>query len=181
MERQQIRRAAEEAFEEALTDPRMQLPVLLTEDDPARDDLPPGFPGALHHTNGYAPHPVTSPTFTTLTFRSIPEPWYRTNAAKLTLVGLGLVTAVASIVALLWPSYPPSPQDAGTTTAPAPSPSASPTPSQSAPNVPSPVRPPAGRTAPAATAPGGTPSASVTSLSTTRATPSRPSRGHRST
>ncbi len=145
MERQQIRRAGEEAFDEALTDPRMQLPVLLIEDDPARDDLPPGFPGALHHAHGYAPHPVTTPTFTTLTFRSIPEPWYRTNAAKLTLVGLGLVAAMASVVALLWPSYTPTPQDAGTTTAPAPSPSASPTRSQSAPSVPSPVGlPPAG-------------------------------------
>ncbi|WP_319450393.1 MULTISPECIES: hypothetical protein [unclassified Mycobacterium] len=97
-----------------------------------RADLPPGF-GSVARANGLTPHPATEPAFTNMTFRVAPEPWYRTNAAKLALVILGLGAAVASLVVLLWPSSTPerAPQDAGSTSAPAPSPSASPT--QSAP------------------------------------------------
>lgn len=131
MERRQIRRAAEEALDETPTDPRLPIIELPDEidEDPARDDLPPGFAGAPHHTNGYAPHPATAPAFTTLTFRAKPEPWYRSNAAKIALLVVGLVAAVTSVVVLLWPSST-APQDAGTTTAPAPSPSASATPTK---------------------------------------------------
>ena len=145
VERRQIRRAAEEALDEAPTDPRLPIIELPDEidDDPARNDLPPGFGGAPHHTNGYAPHPATAPAFTTLTFRARPEPWYRSNAAKIALLIAGLVAAVASLVVLLWPTSTPAPQDAGTTTAPAPSPSASVTPTQSGkPSLLPPLAPP---------------------------------------
>jgi hypothetical protein len=93
-------------------------------------DLPPGF-GSVARANGLTPHPATEPAFTNMTFRVAPEPWYRTNAAKLALVVLGLGVAVTSLVVLLWPSSTPElqPQDAGSPSAPAPSPSASPTPS----------------------------------------------------
>jgi hypothetical protein len=129
VERRQIRRAAEEA----LTDPRLRLPLIGAEfDEPGQqsDDLPPGF-GGVPRSNGFASHPASAPVFTTLTFRVRPDPWYRTNAAKLVLVVLGLAAAVASLVVLLWPSSKPEPQpqDAGSTSAPAPTPSASPTPS----------------------------------------------------
>lgn len=146
-ERRQIRRAAEEA----LTDPRLRLPTAPpAPDDRRRDDLPPGFGGRPVRTNedaydaGYvntfAPHPLSRPTSTQLQFRMRKTPWYRTNAAKLALVVIGLVAAVASIVVLLWPSSSPAPVDTGTTSAPAPSPSASPTPSASlAPPAPPPV------------------------------------------
>lgn len=140
VERRTIRRAAEEALEEAPTDPRLPIIVLPEElDDPARDDLPPGFGGASTHTNGHAPHPATAPAFTTLTFRPTPTPWYRTNAAKLALLGTGVAVALASLVVLLWPSSSPAPQDAGTTTAPAPSPSAAPSLTPSATPSPPPV------------------------------------------
>jgi hypothetical protein len=116
-------------------------------DDPGEqsDELPPGF-GSVPPSNGFAPHPATAPAFTTLTFRVRPDPWYRTNAAKLALVVLGLAAAVASLVVLLWPSSTPEPQpqDAGSS-APAPSPTASPT--QSAPTsaqLPPPPAPPIG-------------------------------------
>ena len=134
-ERRVIRRAAEAAIDEAPTDPRLPIVVLpeeVVEEDFTRDDLPPGFGGAPQYGNGYAPHPATMPAFTTLTFRATPEPWYRTNAAKLVLLGIGLTAAVTSLVVLFWPTSSPAPQDTGTTTAPAPSPSASPTPTQSA-------------------------------------------------
>jgi hypothetical protein len=124
VERRHIRRAAEEA----LTDPRLRLPVDV--DEAQSGDLPPGF-GSVARANGLAPHPATEPAFTNMTFRVAPEPWCRTSAAKLVFVVLGLGVAVASLVVLLWPgSTPePQPQDAGSTSAPAPSPSASPTPS----------------------------------------------------
>jgi hypothetical protein len=125
VERRQIRRAAEEA----LIDPRLLKPVQPAAfDERQSDDLPPGF-GGVARSNGFAPHPATELTFTNLTFRITPEPWYRTNAAKLVLVVLGLGAAVTSLVVLLWPGSTPEPrpQDAGSTSAPAPSPSASPT------------------------------------------------------
>jgi hypothetical protein len=131
VERRHIRRAAEEA----LTDPRLRLPVPPADlDETQSGDLPPGF-GGVARSNGFAPHPTTEPAFTNLTFRVAPEQWYRTNAAKLVLVVLGLGAAVTSLVVLLWPgSTPePQPQDGGSTSAPAPSPSASPT--QSAPPI----------------------------------------------
>jgi hypothetical protein len=127
VERRHIRRAAEEA----LTDPRLRLPVPPTDVDETQSaDLPPGF-GGTARANGLAPHPATEPAFTALTFRVAAEPWHRTNAAKLVLVALGLGAAVTSLVVLLWPSSTPEPQpqDAGSTSAPAPSQSASPTPS----------------------------------------------------
>ena len=137
-ERRQIRRSAEEA----LTDPRLRMPLLPFEpDDRRRDDLPPGFAGRPIRTNGdapdngypntYTPHPLSRPTSTQLQFRLRKTPWYRTNATKLATVALALVAAAASLVVLLWPSSSPAPQDTGTTTGPAPSPSASPTPSAS--------------------------------------------------
>jgi hypothetical protein len=124
VERRHIRRAAEEA----LTDPRLRLPVPPADlDDTQSGDLPPGF-GGVARSNGFAPHPTTEPAFTSLTFRVAPEPWYRTNAAKLVLVVLGLGAAVTSLVVLLWPGSTPEPQPQdGGTSAPAPSPSASPT------------------------------------------------------
>jgi hypothetical protein len=146
VERRQIRRAAEEA----LTDPRLRLPLVPTEfDDPGQqsDELPPGF-GGVTRPNAFAPHPAAAPAFTALTFRARPDPWYRTNAAKLALVVLGLGAAVASLVVLLWPSSTsePQPQDAGSTSAPAATPTASPSASPSAelPPVPPPVGLPPG-------------------------------------
>jgi len=133
-ERRQIPRAAEEALEDAPTDPRLPMIVLpeeILDDDPRRDDLPPGFTSGHKYANGYAPHPATSPTFTTLTFRAMPEPWYRTNPAKIALLVVGLAATVTSVVMFLWPTSSPAPQDGAATTAPAPSPSASPTPTQS--------------------------------------------------
>jgi hypothetical protein len=126
MQERQFSRPADDSFEDALTDPRMPIPALSTEPEPDDDGLPPGFVGAR-----IGPHPATTPdAFTALTFRPIREPWYRTNAAKLALVGLGLGAAIASVVVLLWPnSTSAPPRDAGSTSAPAPSPSASPTPS----------------------------------------------------
>jgi hypothetical protein len=146
-ERRQLRRAAEEA----LTDPRLRMPTLPAEpDDLRRDDLPPGFAGRPVRTtddtsddgyvNTYTPHSLSRPTSTQLQFRMRKTPWYRTNAAKLALVVIGLVAAVTSLVVLLWPTSSSAPVDTGTTSAPAPSPSASPTPSASlAPPAPPPV------------------------------------------
>lgn len=126
-----------DALDDAPTDPH--LPVVVLPDDPGptpypppRDDLPPGFGLEPEHRG---PHPATTPALTTLTFRVRPEPWYRSNAAKLTLVVLGLLVAVVSIVILLWPSSTDAPSDSGATT-PAPSPSASATPSTTTPSTP---------------------------------------------
>jgi hypothetical protein len=96
VERRQIRRAAEEA----LTDPRLRLPVPPADVDETQSaDLPPGF-GGVARSNGFAPHPTTEPAFTALTFRVAPEPWYRTNAAKLVLVVVGLGAPIARRTAL---------------------------------------------------------------------------------
>jgi hypothetical protein len=141
VERRQIRRAAEDA----LADPLLRLPLEPPNSfDERSDDLPPGF-GGVTRSNGFgAPQP-----FTSLTFRVPPAPWYRTNGAKFALVVLGLGTAVAALVVLLWPSSTPEPQprDAGSTSVPAPSPSASPTqpapPSAQPPPVSPPPLPPA--------------------------------------
>jgi hypothetical protein len=148
-------------LDDAPTDPRLPIVDLTEEiDDAPRDDLPPGFADTPRWANGYGPHPATQSAFTTLTFRARPDPWYRTNAAKLALVVLGLVAAVAGIVVLLWPSSSSAPQDSGITTAPAPTPSATPSPTPSAslaPPAPPPVLlppppppPPPSESAPAA-------------------------------
>jgi hypothetical protein len=141
---EQHRRAAEEALEDAPTDPRLPTIVLAEEiEDPSRDDLPPGF-GVAPFANRYAAHPATTPTFTTLTFRPRPEPWYRTNAAKVVLLVLGLAAVAASVVALLWPSSDSATRDSGTTTTPAPSPSATPSQTQSDLQPPAPAELPPG-------------------------------------
>lgn len=137
------------ADDEALTDPRLRLPVPPIDADDVRqqsDDLPPGF-GGVNRSNGFTPHPATEPAFTTMTFRVAPDPWYRTNAAKLVIVVLGLTVAAASLVVLLWPnstSGPPT-EDTGVST-PAPSPSAAPTETapSSAPPLPPDLAPPVG-------------------------------------
>ena len=104
------------------------------------DELPPGFStGPRSYTAGLQPLAMSAAT--SMTFRFRPEPWYRTNAAKLALVVLGLATAVAAIVVLLWPSSTPQPQPQDTTSSSAPTPSATPT--QSAAPSPEPVPAPA--------------------------------------
>lgn len=120
--------------EEAVADPRARQPV--ERDGPARpnrqsDELPPGFStGPRSYTAGL--QPLTTSAATSMTFRVRPDPWYRTNAAKLALVMLGLATAVAALVMLLWPSATPQPQPLDATSSSAPTPSATPTQSATA-------------------------------------------------
>lgn len=129
-ERRQIRRAAEEA----LTDPRLRTPAPPQPDEPQRTDLPPGFAGRpTRHADDYDsrgarpaymdlhPHPHSRLTSTQLQFRMRPTPWYRTNAAKIALLVLGVVAAVVSLVVLFWPTSSGEPEESGTVPSPEPS------------------------------------------------------------
>lgn len=125
--------------DDAPTDPHMRAVV---PQDPPHDDgpaLPPGF-GAPIDNDGYRPHPVSNAALSTLTFRLRPEPWYRTNAAKIALLALVLAAGVAALVVLLWPTST-APQDDSNTPAPAPTPSATVTPTTVA-TTPAQSRPP---------------------------------------
>jgi hypothetical protein len=135
MSERQFSRAYDEAFDadfdDALTDPEMPIPTFAPEADgfdDVRHDLPPGFADER-----VGPHPITTQAaFTSLTFRPMREPWYRSNAAKLALVGLGLATAVAAVVVLLWPTSTSQPAPADTSPS---SPTATPTAPPSAPSA----------------------------------------------
>lgn len=139
VEQRRPRRAAEDA----VADPGAHQSA--ERDGPAppvrqSDELPPGFStGPRSYTAGL--QPFTTSAATSMTFRIRPDPWYRTNAAKLALVVLGLATAVAAVVMLLWPSSTPQPQPQDATSSSAPTPSA--TPSQSAAPSPEPTPAPA--------------------------------------
>ena len=117
----------------------MQVPVLLTEDDPARDEPPTRIPRRTPShpwlRTASRHHPDLHDTDVPIATRALVSHQCGEAHARRPRPRGGHGVGCA----LLWPSYTPTPQDAGTTTAPAPSPSASPTRPQSAPSVPSPV------------------------------------------
>jgi hypothetical protein len=82
---------------------------------------------------------------TALTFRSPPQPWYRTKKATIALIAAASAAVAVPIVIVVWPSSPATAPSKSTSVAPQASTSAQPAPSSAQPiptNAPPPPPPP---------------------------------------